>query len=205
MTTATAPRRRRPAAEVRQLALECARGLLLERGPTAITLQAVARELGMTHGNVTHHFGSANGLQGALAEAMIRDLVDAVQAALARLRAGETDVRQVIDLVFDAFDAGGAGQLIAWLVSSGHRERLVPLCRTVAELAATLEHPALDQRAEARRVAMIISAAIVPALGAALLGRELAEALHLGGDAFRTLTTDQIATIGDGEIAPVKP
>ena len=190
-------RRRRPADQVRQLALECARRLLLQHGPSAITLQAVAGQLGMTHGNVTHHFGSANGLQGALAEAMIRDLVDAVQAALAGLRAGETDVRDVIDLVFDAFDAGGAGQLIAWLASSGHRDRLVPLCLTVAELATTLEHPAVDQQAEARRVGRIISAVIVPALGAALLGRELAGALLLGDDAFRVLATDQISTIGE--------
>ena len=81
-------RRRRPADQVRQLALECARRLLLQHGPSAITLQAVAGQLGMTHGNVTHHFGSANGLQGALAEAMIRDLVDAVQAALAVVETG---------------------------------------------------------------------------------------------------------------------
>ena len=48
-------------------ALEAARGLLVESGPQAVTLKAVAGRIGRTHANLLHHFGSAAGLQKALA------------------------------------------------------------------------------------------------------------------------------------------
>jgi AcrR family transcriptional regulator len=194
-------RRRRPAEEVRQDALHCARRLLLDHGPTAITLKAVAEELGMTHGNVTHHFGSANGLQGALAEAMIRDLVEAVQAALTRMRAGETQLGQVVDIVFDAFDRGGAGQLIAWLASSGHRERLVPLYRTVAGLADALDQLPDEGKAAHRPVGPTVAAVLASALGAALLGDELTEALGVRPGLLRAMTTLQIDAVRPDEVA----
>ena len=43
----------------RQLALEAAADLLIESGPQAVTLKAVAGRIGRTHANLLHHFGSA--------------------------------------------------------------------------------------------------------------------------------------------------
>src|ERR1700759_5118534 len=48
-------------------ALEAARALLIEQGPQAGTLKAVAGRMGKSHANLLHHFGSAAGLQAALA------------------------------------------------------------------------------------------------------------------------------------------
>jgi AcrR family transcriptional regulator len=45
--------------ESRSAALEAARRLLIEQGPQAVTLKAVAAEIGKTHANLLHHFGSA--------------------------------------------------------------------------------------------------------------------------------------------------
>src|SRR3546814_9519811 len=56
--------------ESRDAALEAARALLLESGPQAVTLKAVAARIGRTHANLLHHFGSAAGLQKALIERM---------------------------------------------------------------------------------------------------------------------------------------
>jgi AcrR family transcriptional regulator len=53
--------------ESRAAALEAARRLLIDHGPHAVTLKAVAAEIGKTHANLLHHFGSAAGLQAALA------------------------------------------------------------------------------------------------------------------------------------------
>ena len=53
--------------ESRLIALEAARDLLLEAGPQAVTLKAVGNRIGRTHANLLHHFGSAAGLQKALA------------------------------------------------------------------------------------------------------------------------------------------
>ena len=49
--------------ESRAAAIEAARRLLIHSGPQAVTLKAVAAEVGKTHANLLHHFGSAAGLQ----------------------------------------------------------------------------------------------------------------------------------------------
>ncbi|WP_267352075.1 TetR family transcriptional regulator, partial [Sphingomonas sp. GM_Shp_2] len=78
-------RRRLPPEESRAQALDAARALLIESGPQAITLKAVAARMGRTHANLLHHFGSAADLQRALAERMATDITRqigvAVQAA----------------------------------------------------------------------------------------------------------------------------
>ena len=63
-------RKRLAPEQSRKAALEAARLLLLEAGPQAVTLKAVAARVGRTHANLLHHFGSASGLQKALAEAI---------------------------------------------------------------------------------------------------------------------------------------
>ena len=52
-------RRRLSPDESRAAAIAAARELLLEAGPQAVTLKAVADRVGRTHANVLHHFGSA--------------------------------------------------------------------------------------------------------------------------------------------------
>ena len=59
--------------ESRSAALEAARQILVETGPAAVTLKAVAARIDRTHANLLHHFGSAAGLQKALA-AYLADL-----------------------------------------------------------------------------------------------------------------------------------
>ena len=56
--------------ESRSVALEAARRILLADGPQAVTLKAVAAEIGRTHANLLHHFGSAAGLQAELARSI---------------------------------------------------------------------------------------------------------------------------------------
>ena len=67
-------RRKRMGDEVRDEALIAARKLLLDSGPAAVTLANVGREIGMSHANVLHHFGSAASLQSALMGSMIREI-----------------------------------------------------------------------------------------------------------------------------------
>ena len=53
-------RRRLSPEASRQAALEAARELLIETGPQAVTLKAVAARVGRTHANLLHHFGSVD-------------------------------------------------------------------------------------------------------------------------------------------------
>ena len=84
-----APRRRLTPDESRAAAIAAARELLLEAGPQAVTLKAVADEIGRTHANVLHHFGSAAGLQAELA----RSIAEEVTAKMAVSRSSAPGTR----------------------------------------------------------------------------------------------------------------
>ena len=60
MSITSKPRKRLSPEDSRAAALEAARDLLLEAGPQAVTLKAVAGRIGRTHANLLHHFGSAD-------------------------------------------------------------------------------------------------------------------------------------------------
>ena len=134
-----APRRRRSADEARGEALASARKLLIEGGPGAVTLKAVADDLGMTHTNLLHHFGTAGELQSELMSAMVRDLAAALMDAVAHLKSDAAAPRALVDTVFDAFDKGGAGTLAAWISLSGNLKYLEPVRLAVAELVRAIE------------------------------------------------------------------
>ena len=110
-------------------ALEAARTLLIEQGPQAVTLKAVAAKVGKTHANLLHHFGSAAGLQAALAELISNRVCAGIETAVQRARAHEADPIEIVDRVFDAFGKEGAGALAAWMILSGNRNALNPGAR----------------------------------------------------------------------------
>lgn len=135
-------RRRRQPEEAREEALASARRLLLEKGPDAVTLKAVAEDLGMTHTNLLHHFGSAGDLQSALMTTMVRDLGLALEEAVRELQTDRPLPAQVcllVDRMFDAFDEGGAGRLAAWLALSKRSGDLEALEGSVTALVATIQ------------------------------------------------------------------
>jgi len=184
---------RRSPDEVRAAAVLAARRLLLEDGPAAITLKAVAGSLGMAHGNLTHHFGSVGALHSALAEAMAHELAEAVDEAVERLRGGQTDARQVVDLVFTAFDRGGSAKLIAWLHSTGQSDQLAPFYAAIAEVTGALSEGEAGQQAGGKgAIAERVAAVIIPALGAALIGKDVTAAIAQREDLPQKLITEQL-------------
>lgn len=173
--TAALPRRRLTPEASRDAALEAARALLLEDGPQAVTLKAVAARVGRTHANLLHHFGSADGLQQALIERMAAAIVATIRDAVRRSRA-ERDPAELVDVVFDAFGAGGAGALASWMILTGNRDALDPVLTAihdlVEELARDEERPDAPIRDETLQL-------VLAALGDALLGAAMARALEL--------------------------
>src|SRR3954464_6329308 len=89
--------------ESRAAALEAARALLIEQGPQAVTLKAVAARVGKTHANLLHHFRSAAGLQSALAASISNRVCAGIEEAVQRARAHQADPIEIVDRVFDAF------------------------------------------------------------------------------------------------------
>ena len=118
-------RRRLSPEESRSAAIDAARRLLLAAGPQAVTLKAVAAEVGRTHANLLHHFGSAAGLQGALARSIANSVTSTIAEAVERARVGEADARDIVDGTFDVFDREGAGALAAWMISRATATRSI--------------------------------------------------------------------------------
>jgi AcrR family transcriptional regulator len=185
-----ARRVRRTPEEARTLALASARRLLLADGPDAITLQSVATDLGMSHTNLIHHFGSAAGLQSELMRQMMSELTAAIESAVMRLRAGKGEFRDFVDIVFDAFDRGGAGRLAAWIVLSGEATRLAPVGEVVRDYIDSVERGAEAGAATQDVHQRVTSATLfvtMAALGDAIIGNHLRRMVGRERDTVRKI------------------
>jgi AcrR family transcriptional regulator len=179
--------------------IRAARDLLCTEGPHAITLKAVAVRAGVTHGNVTYHFGTVAALHSVLIATIIEDLTAATAAAVARLRAHEIGPRDVVDVVFDALVAGGAGRLIAWLVATGAGHRLTPFYAMMADLAGGLaEGDAGEKAGGLEVVGLMVAAVVVPALGGSLIGADIEAALGLREGSVKQVVADGMAGLRQG-------
>ena len=155
-------------------ALEAARALLIEQGPQAVTLKGVGARIGKTHANLLHHFGSAAGLQAALAGEISRRVCASIAEAVQRARAHEADPIEIVDRVFDAFGKEGAGALAAWMILSGNRDALNPVLDAIHQLVDQLRAGHED-----RPVAETTLWIVLVAMGDSLLGEEMAQSLGL--------------------------
>ncbi len=174
-------RKRLSQEESRTVALEAARALLIELGPQAVTLKAVAARIGRTHANLLHHFGSAAGLQKALAEHLAVTICATIEDAVLASRAGQGTARDVVDLTFDAFDKEGGGALATWMLMNGNEDALDPLIQAVHDLIDDLgDH-------ESGQMHHVTHALCMMALGDALMGGALAQSLGLPRTASRDI------------------
>lgn len=175
-------RRRLSPEESRDAALDAARALLVEIGPQAVTLKAVAARIGRTHANLLHHFGSADGLQKALIARMASNIVGTIKAAVLRSREIH-DPAEVVDLVFDAFGKNGAGALASWMILSGNEDALDPILTAIHDLVEELAEEHRDDVPIHEETLQLV----LMALGDALLGAPMARALGLPRDKAREL------------------
>lgn len=179
-------RKRLPPAESRSAALDAARTLLLEAGPAAVTLKAVAARIGRTHANLLHHFGSAAGLQKALARHMADAICGSIVAAAIAKRAGVGTARQVVDLTFDAFGREGGGALASWMLLSGNEDALDPIVEAIHDVVDRLDDSNGEMGGSASEALREVTLTLVLlALGDALMGGPLAKSLGLPRDVAR--------------------
>lgn len=166
-------RKRLTQEESRLAALEAARALLIELGPQAVTLKAVAARIGRTHANLLHHFGSASGLQKALARHLAGTVCATIAETVIASRSGLGSPRDVVDLTFDAFDKEGAGALASWMLLSGNEDALDPIIEAIHDLVEEIREPGVENM---REITLVL---VLMALGDAQLGGPLSAALAL--------------------------
>ena len=188
-------RRRRTPEVARSEALAAARRLLIEEGPDAITLKAVAHEIGVTHANLIHHFGSAAELQSALMGSMVRDLTDALAETVADLNSDSAAPISLTDSVFDAFEKGGAGRLAAWIALSGDLSHLEPVRGAVQDLVNAIhERLASGGEANRRRITGAVQFIALCAFGDAVIGAPLRDMLDRDEGSARRIVARLLPT-----------
>jgi AcrR family transcriptional regulator len=179
-------RRRKPDA-VREEALATGRRLLAQGGPGAITLKAVGAEMGMSHANLIHHFGSAEAFQDQLKCTLVQELTQTATALVRRYRAGQVRIADIVDTVFTAYGPGGIGTLIAWsaMTKTGGEDH--GLNQAILELVTVLEGVMAGPQASSRARAAV-SLVTLLALGNSLIGNSLAKTMGSGKGETRDLT-----------------
>ena len=180
-------RKRLDPGESRSAALDAARRILLSDGPQAVTLKAVAAAMGRTHANLLHHFGTAAGLQSALAESIATRVTATIAATVERQRSGQADVREIVDQTFDAFSREGAGALAAWMILSGNRDALDPILKSIRLLVDQLSFGHEERHVPESTLSLVLAA-----LGDSLLGEAITGALGLSRDSGREAAAESL-------------
>lgn len=170
MTTRDPPvalplRRRLPSHERRAEIVAAVVELARERGPEAITTQAIADRVALTHGALFRHFADKEAIWGAVFDWVQRDLGAAVDAAFARGGA-PVEILERVFLAHARFIARhpGAPRILYHALQGA--ERTPTHERVHAMVAAYTGRVAACLRAA--RDAGELSAALDPAIGATL-------------------------------------
>ena len=166
----------------RLAAIDAARALLIDEGPQAVTLKAVAARIGKTHANLLHHFGSAAGLQAELVKSIAEQVTAGIAETVELARRGEADPLEIVDRTFDAFGKEGAGALAAWMILTGNTDALNPILGAIRTLVDQLSVAHEDHKVPESTLSLVLAA-----LGDSLLGEPIARALGLPREASRQI------------------
>lgn len=109
------------------MVLEAAEDILTQSGPEGLKLKAVADKAGVSHGNVLHHFGTIEGLQGALMARLSRRLADRVITLANVSTPDQQFIGEGLNNLFDMFADPAISRLAAWLIMRGDADSLANL------------------------------------------------------------------------------
>lgn len=168
------PRVRRSQEASRENILEAAERLLVQQGPHSLRLADVAKAAGVANATVLHHFGTISGVQAALMEKMIAELVAGL-LAMDLPEDPKSGRRAGIQNLFDAFEAKGAARLAAWLELTGESRRLATVRAAVQTVIRERIRP--ENEAASARLEDAILVSVILAIGTGLFGPTLSELL----------------------------
>lgn len=117
MSKSEHPRRRDPE-RAKALILGAADELLVDCRPDEVTLRSIAASAGVSHGLITHYFGSYEGVVRAVLSRRQQAAVAEVVERLANLESAE-DARAVLDVILDFLMDAQRTRLRAWLEMRG--------------------------------------------------------------------------------------
>ncbi|MFJ1456357.1 TetR/AcrR family transcriptional regulator [Nocardia sp. N2S4-5] len=149
----THARVRRTPDEARRLILEAAETLLVEGGPAAVQVRAVATRVGMTDAGVNHHFGTREGLLQALLRHGGRKIHQGVQEVLSSWLDHGADLGELVDVLAE-FYRRGYGELGVALHAAGWRDERAGMLDPVVEALHALRPDAAGTPIDDTRLAV---------------------------------------------------
>ena len=168
-------RRRRTPEQAREEILDAAEALLLQEGPDALKVARVARQAGMSHPGLLHHFPSAT----ALAEGLHQRVSRSIREDLMDLLEGEGERTDVLQSVTERLADPSKGRLLAWVLASG-RDPFPPAGEQgLARVAESLAAPGSDPAVVRHKIALVVLAM----LGDSLMGAAVRQRLGVGEEA----------------------
>lgn len=200
---AAAKRVRRTPEEARRLILDAAEATMAAKGPAGIRLQEVARNAGVSHSNVLHHFGSRAGLIRALN----RRTVDDLKTVLLRvMEAAHSSTEEIIAPAFAAYRNGLAQRTIWALQAPAQRD-----AQTLAvfeEIVGALHARRISAvppgvRLDKAHTRALVHLTIVTAFGDAIIGARLRRRHTADEPAARRRFEKWFAALLDGYTDPL--
>lgn len=127
-----APRVRRTADDARTAILDATERRLVEAGPSGIRIQDVAKDVGVSHPTILHHFGSRDRLVEAVITRRVHAMSHAVILALVGAPHGEAPAVALFERLYEMLGPGGHARVVAFLALEGrvpgaHPQSLMPL------------------------------------------------------------------------------
>jgi AcrR family transcriptional regulator len=167
----TQPRTRRRPDEAKSLILKAAEELLVEAGPRAVQVRAVADRVGMTDAGVTHHFHSRDGLLVALLRHGGGRIRTAVQHATGDWVRRGARVPDLVDCIADVY-ADGYGELAIALHAAGWHDEGAGILAPIVDALHAARRKSGGRRPARRDTRLAVAAlhqalATEPAYGAA--------------------------------------
>ena len=170
-------RRRRTPSESKRQVLEAAQRRLEVHGLDGLGIVEVARDAGMSHATLLHHFGSAEGMRLALIDAMTSRLIRDVMRSLR----ADDPAEVIFEKLFATFTKTNHANLIAWRAlnssiqvgigeSFGLFEELIDICTERLETR---------DREVARNLVLLVAATSV---GIGISGDVLPNAIGMSAD-----------------------
>lgn len=180
---------RRSAEEARRLILDAAEERLATQGPEGIRLQDIARDVGISHPAILHHFESREGLVKALINRTSEQLRDKMLAALKSGDDTTSEANELIGNVFETLSDRGTARLLSWMLLTGRAQSSGASGALMTEIADELHQRRIEAAAKSdapapdREDTLFMSMLTAnAAFGDAIIGRYLAEEAGLDHD-----------------------
>lgn len=188
--TRQAPKRvRRSAEEARRLILDAAEKQLATQGPEGIRLQDIARDVGISHPAILHHFESREGLVRALIARTSAQFRDKMLGALQDRNGHQLEAGELIESVFEALSDRGTARLLSWMMLTDRLTEATSSRALMTEISNAIHSRRVKEaeknaaptpdREDTMFMAMLTANA---AFGDAIIGRHLAEEAGLDHD-----------------------